>query len=101
MAVKVKDEHQERIESLQAKTHLLIEKYQVLAKRHKDTEERLVQSERENLSLKQQIEQLKVQIEYLQVVSTINPSREELEQTKKILSDLVREINKCINDLTQ
>ena len=101
MAVKVKDEHQERIESLQAKTHLLKEKYQVFAKRHKDTEERLVQSERENLSLKQQIEQLKVQIEYLQVVSTINPSREELEQTKKVLSDLVREINKCINDLTQ
>ncbi len=101
MAAKVKDEHQERIESLQAKTRLLIEKCNVLAKRGEETEERMVQLERENLSLKQQIEQLKVQIEYLQVVSTINPSREELEQTKKVLSDLVREINKCINDLTQ
>ncbi len=101
MAVNIKDKLQERLVSLSGKTRLMVEKYQALEKQKLAAEAKIEDLEAEILKMKQQIEQLNVKIEYLQVTSAISPSRSELEQTKKVLSDLVREINKCINDLTQ
>lgn len=101
MAVNIKDKLQERLVSLSGKTRLMVEKYQAVEKQKLAAEAKIKDLEAEILKMKQQIEQLNVKIEYLQVTSAISPSRSELEQTKKVLSDLVREINKCINDLTQ
>lgn len=100
MAAKIKDALQDRLSALNGKSQLLVEKFHAVYKQKLEAEQRALGLEAEIRKLKQQIQQMNTQIEYLQVVSTISPSRDDLDKTKKILSDLVREINKCINDLT-
>lgn len=46
------------------------------------------------------IEQLQIKLEYMQIASSIAPSREQLEKSKTMISDLVREIDRCITDLS-
>lgn len=50
---------------------------------------------------RREIQNLRTQLEYLQMASTFAPTREQVEQSRAVLSGLVRDINKCINDLTQ
>ena len=47
-----------------------------------------------------EIADLRHQVEYLKVATSIAPSREAVEQSRAVLSELVREIDKCIADLT-
>ena len=100
MAVKIKDSIQDRLTTLQGKAQMMVEKYHTLEQQKRASDDKVKSLEDEILRMRQQIEQLNTKIEYLQVTSTISPSRSELEQTKKVLSGLVREINKCITDLT-
>lgn len=46
------------------------------------------------------IEQLQIKLEYMQIAYSIAPSREQLEKSKTMISDLVREIDRCITDLS-
>ncbi len=46
------------------------------------------------------IEQLQIRLEYMQVASTIAPTREQLDKSKTVISDLVREIDRCISELS-
>ncbi len=46
------------------------------------------------------IEQLQIRLEYMQVASTIAPTREQLDKSKTMISDLVREIDRCISELS-
>lgn len=50
---------------------------------------------------KLKIQRLEQQVEYLTVVSTAMPGNEDIEKSRAILSGLVREIDKCILDLTE
>lgn len=47
------------------------------------------------------IERLQQQVEYLTVVNTALPAPGDIEKSRAILAGLVREIDKCINDLTE
>lgn len=47
------------------------------------------------------IARLQQQIEYLTVVTTALPAPGDIDKSRAILSGLVREIDKCINDLTE
>lgn len=47
------------------------------------------------------IERLSQQVEFLTVVSTAMPDRDDVEKSRAVLSSLVREIDKCITDLTE
>lgn len=49
----------------------------------------------------QTIERLTQQVEFLTVVNTAMPDRDDIEKSRAILSGLVREIDKCITDLTE
>lgn len=46
------------------------------------------------------IEQLQIRLEYMQVASNIAPTREQLDKSKTMISDLVREIDRCISELS-
>lgn len=50
---------------------------------------------------KREIERLSQQVDFLTVVSTALPAPGDIEKSRAILSGLVREIDKCINDLTE
>lgn len=50
--------------------------------------------------LHRNIDDLNRQIEYLKVASVLTPNHHDVEETRAILSELVREIDKCINQLS-
>ena len=44
-------------------------------------------------------ERLRSQVDYLKMAAIVAPEREDVERTRALLSNLVREIDKCIADL--
>ena len=50
--------------------------------------------------LRHELEALKLQVEYLSVSSALAPDRDTLENTRSIIADLVREVDRCIADLS-
>lgn len=95
------EELQQRLLRLKSKMELLLEQGAMFRKQKEDA---LRQAE--NLQeivdrQRREIQNLRTQLEYLQMASTFAPTREQVEQSRAVLSGLVRDINKCINDLTQ
>lgn len=92
---------QQRLDSLSSKAQLLVERYARLAeakhladKRISELEANLERKNRETALLRQQIEEL-------QVVTTLAPRREDVERSRAFLSELLRDIDKCINELSE
>lgn len=88
-----------RLDSVITKAHLLRQRHeQILA------EERRQQARIEELTAQleqrdKEISRLRQENEYLRVVHSITPSREEVERSRAILTELMRDIDKCIADL--
>jgi len=97
--VKMAANLQHRLESISSKAQLLTERYVELLeiKRAADAEigELRAQLERQQ----REMAHLRQQIEHLQVVTTIAPKREDVERSRAFLSQLVRDIDKCIAEL--
>lgn len=92
---------QQRLDSIKDKAEKLTSRYCRLVeeKRAADT---MISDLRQTVERQQrELAGLRQKIEYLTVVTTINPERDKVEQTRVVLSELVREIDKCINELTQ
>lgn len=47
-----------------------------------------------------EIERLQQEVEYLRLASTIAPSKEQIRVTKDMITNLVRDIDRCISDLS-
>lgn len=92
---------QETIERVSTKARVLVEKYAVLLKAKQEADLRIESLQREVDEQRKQIERLNAQIEYLRLSTTIAPDRKAVERSRVILSGLVREIDKCIADLTE
>lgn len=92
---------QKRLDSLTNKAQLLLKRYAML--------------EEENAAIKQKINELEAtlsrqnreltdknrQIEQLQVMGVLAPTREDIEKSRAFLTGLVRDIDKCINELNE
>lgn len=92
---------QQRLDSLKGKAQLIIKRYALL--------------EEENASMRQRISDLKKaierqereltakdrQIEQLRMMGIIAPGREDVEKSRAFLAGLVRDIDKCINELKE
>lgn len=92
---------QKRLDSLTNKAQLLLKRYAML--------------EEENAAMKQKINELEAtlsrqnreltdknrQIEQLQVMGVLAPTREDIEKSRAFLTGLVRDIEKCINELNE
>ena len=90
-----------RLDSLTNKAQLLLKRYAML--------------EEENTAMKQKINELEAtlsrqnreltdknrQIEQLQVMGVLAPTREDIEKSRAFLTGLVRDIDKCINELNE
>ncbi|MDE5625187.1 MAG: hypothetical protein K2I61_02580, partial [Muribaculaceae bacterium] len=44
---------------------------------------------------------LQQEVEFLKIATTIAPERKDVEQTRALLAELIREIDKCIADLKE
>ena len=94
--------------NLQQLVQSLRSKHEELARRYREAttqrDEALRQVADLEYTVKQQqrdIERLTQQVDFLTVVNTVMPDRDDIEKSRAILSGLVREIDKCIKDISE
>lgn len=92
---------QQTIERVSTKAQVLVEKYGALLKAKEEADRRIAELEREVEEQRKSIERLTAERDYLQIATTIAPNRKTVERSRAILSGLVREIDRCIADLTE
>lgn len=92
--------------NLKRRLDSVITKAQLLRQRHEQLMGELGRHQTRIAELTAQLElrdreisQLRQENEYLRVVHSITPSREEVERSRAILTELMRDIDKCIADL--
>ena len=92
---------QQTLERLNRKSLNLIERYQSVLQAKQAAEKRIIELETTIDTMRNRIETLERQVEYLSVVTTAFPSREEVKRSQARISELVREMDKCISDLSE
>lgn len=92
---------QQRLDSLKGKAQLIIKRYALLEEENasmrqkiSDLEKAIERQERELTAKDRQIEQLRM-------MGIIAPGREDVEKSRAFLAGLVRDIDKCINELKE
>lgn len=88
------------IERILNKSSVLVEKYHALEAEKVNAELKIRQLQEEIATLKKELEQLRQDNEYLRMARTIAPSYEQLAESRAIISQLVRDVDKCISQLT-
>ena len=91
---------QQRIEKIEAKAALIIERYGLMSQARQEAENRVRELTGTVERLERTIGDLNRQIEYLKVASVLTPDHKDVEVTRAVLSELVREIDKCIAQLS-
>lgn len=91
---------QQTVERVNNKAKILVEKYATLLKAKNEADMRIGQLSEQVEQMKKTIETLQSQVEYLRIATTLVPDRRDVERSRAILSGLVREIDRCIADLT-
>lgn len=88
------------IERILSKSSVLVERYHALEADKLNADKEIAKLNNEILALKKEVEQLRQDNEYLRLARTIAPSYDQLVESKTILNQLVREVDKCISQLT-
>ncbi|MCM1077514.1 MAG: DUF3450 domain-containing protein [Bacteroides sp.] len=91
---------QERIDKIQAKAALMVELHGQLQRALDDARKRIDELESVISRQQRELEERDRQIEYLKVASVLSPDHRDVEEARAVLSGLVREIDKCINQLS-
>lgn len=87
-------------DNIRAKVRVIIDRQQMLVEKinAQMAENEKLRSENENLQ--KQLQRMKVDYEFLTMASVIAHNREEVEQTRAMLAGLVRDIDRCIAELS-
>lgn len=92
---------QETIHNLKAKAGIILDRQALLTKEYNAACERIKQLEDTILTLRKEVERLSLEKEYLSIATTIAPTTADIERSRAVLSELVREIDKCITELNE
>jgi len=87
--------------SISRKTEFLTERYNEVLRGKTSAEARVKELEQTVTRLNEEIRQLKSRIEYLTVVTIAHPDRRDVESSRAKLTKLVREIDRCISELSE
>jgi phage shock protein A len=90
----------ERLQRVARKAQSLTDRYDALSREKMAADAHIAELEATVATLRQRVEELNRQVEYLTVVTTAIPSRNDVERSRSVISKLVREIDKCIADLS-
>lgn len=94
------DDLESRISRIESKLVVMLEKYRRLEAEKEEYQRKTAELAGDVDKLTKQIEQLKLDNDYLRMARAINSSAAELSQSKAILTQLVRDVDKCIAQLT-
>lgn len=92
-------ELRERLERLQRKSAVLVDKYQALLTQSQQTAHELEDATATIARLQSQVEQLEQDNQYLRMAHTVATTPEAVAQTRATISKLVRDIDRCISQL--
>ena len=95
------DNLQQTLERLRGKSEILIERYRKLLQEKQDVDLRIKELSTLIEQQQKEIDRQQQEIEYLKVVTTLTPNRNDVEKSRAFLSELVREIDKCIQELNE
>lgn len=90
-----------QIKRIQAKATVVAEKYLTLKTAFEKLHKENNQLKAELLVRDKEIEQLRMKVEHLSIASTVKAGSEDLEATKAMVAEMVREIDQCIIDLSE
>lgn len=82
------------------KSEILFEKYQALMAEKRKVDEANEELRSRNDDLKKEVEQLRRENEYLRLARSISSTPEQASENRAKISKLVRDIDKCISQLT-
>lgn len=91
---------QQRIDRLSSKAALLVERYELQLKARAEAEAKVAELTARIEALERDLRQRDIEIERLRTVSVLAPDHRDVEATRSMLTGLVREIDKCINQLS-
>ena len=92
-------ELQQAIDRVNAKTQIVLDRYAIMQQRLVDSAARIAELEKQLAAAREEAHRLSLEVEFLKVATTISPTREDVAKTRAMLSELVREIDKCITEL--
>ncbi len=90
---------EKRIDRIRSKAELLTQQYARLRQSKEEADLRIDELLAIVDSQRKEIARLRQQVEYLKVASTLAPDHNDVERSRAILAELVREIDKCISEL--
>ncbi|MCI9285046.1 MAG: hypothetical protein HFJ91_04475 [Muribaculaceae bacterium] len=91
---------QQRIDKIKSKAALLSERNKALSEACRAAEARIADLEEANEKLLRQVRDRDREIERLKVASVLSPDHKDVEQARQFISSLVRDIDKCIAQLS-
>lgn len=94
-------ELQQTIDRVNAKMQILLDRYARMEALRNQLSERILELEAALEKARVENQQLRTENEFLKIATTIVPDRNDVRQTRALLSELVREIDKCIAELNE
>lgn len=91
---------QERVEKIKSKAALLQERYSALLNAKAEADHRISELTDEISELNRKLRDKEREIEWLKVSSVLTPDHNDVEETRRFISELVRDIEKCIAQLS-
>lgn len=91
---------EQRLNDINAKTRMLTQRYRYVVMQRNEALERLSKANGELAEARRRIEELTRQVDYLRMASAIEAVDGDIERSRKFLSELVWEIDKCISQLS-
>ncbi len=91
---------QERVEKIKSKAALLHERYRALLNAKADADRRISELTEQINELNRKLKDKEREIEWLKVSSVLTPDHNDVEETRRFISELVRDIEKCIAQLS-
>lgn len=95
------DNLQQRLQRLGEKSRVLVERFRKVDAERIEALEKVAELQQQVARLNEEIATLRTQVEYLTVSSTVAPDRRALNDTRAMVADLMREVDRCIADLTE
>ncbi len=92
---------EQRLIDLDAKMRLIKQRYGIVVMQRNEALDKLAKAQSDLIDARNRIQELSNQVDYLRMASAIEAANGNLEQSRKFLSELVWEIDKCISQLSE
>ncbi len=92
---------QQRLNSIGGKASVLVDRCRHERELRLEAEAAVAEREREINRLNQRVAELNREVELLKTARLTAPTRDDVETSRALLSGLVRDIDRCIADLTE